>query len=134
MRDPRSFLATVLMAAALAAPAWGASPPATPGKPTPADQRAGLDARYDVAQASRISDRRDAAGVGRLDGAELALLARQSYDPGPLLPPNQSAERTSAVSELDQARVDVLMTDARRARTAASAAGHAIGAERGTAR
>ena len=127
MRHPRApFVGPFIIALAAVVAGGAEANVAHPAPVTDGDRLAGLHARQDVARGSAFAGDR-ATALGRLDGTELALLRRQFQDPGALL----EAARTSAVSELDQARVDVLMADAQEARQAAAAAHHTIGVKFG---
>ena len=77
------------------------------------------------------AERRDA--LDRLEQAEVAVLNRHVYDLSPQLRTDRPVPATSAISDLDAARLAVLTSDARHARQAISAANHLIGAEFGTA-
>jgi len=76
--------------------------------------------------------RRDA--LDRLEQAEIALLNRHVYDLGPQLRTDRPVPPTSAISDLDRARLAVLTADARHARQAITAAHRIIGVELGAVR
>jgi hypothetical protein len=73
--------------------------------------------------------RRDA--LDHLERAEIALLNRHVYDLGPQLRTDRPVPPTSAISDLDRARLAVLTADARHARRAVTAAHRIIGVELG---
>lgn len=143
MRHPQRIYSALLVTVSLAVPtarAAIASPPPYPARsltvPAPPDTRqAEIAARHDVALAfAQLPAASRYEALGQLDGAEIALLDGQT-EYGPLLrlasPPSA---RSSAVSELDEARLDVLRHDAALARQTASSVSHRRGAHRGTAR
>ncbi len=83
------------------------------------DSQVDIDARHDVALApEQIPAGSRYQPLSRLEGAEIALL-RVHSDFSPLLGTGLLARRTSPVSELDQARIDVLRRDAEEVRSAA---------------
>ncbi len=134
MRHHQELLFSLSLVALLVLTGGGADAAtvAHPAPATAADRLADLHARRDVARALAAlpaGGRKEA--LGRLEGAEIALLNRQSYDLGPLLRTDRPVPTTSAIAELDQARVDVLHADVRRARAAAAAAHHTVGVELG---
>ncbi|SRR5579883_2403548 len=74
-------------------------------------------------------ERHDA--LDRLEQAEIALLNRHVYDLGPQLRTDRPVPPTSAISDLDRARLAVLTADTRRARQAVTAAHRIIGVKPG---
>lgn len=124
MRHPPAIVSASVLAGCLALSAPGARAASHTSAPresrtpvTEANRRAAIEARHDVALAyAQLPAGSRYEPLGRLEGAEIALLHGQSTF-GPLLKP--AGTRGSAVSELDQARIDVLRADAARARAAA---------------
>jgi hypothetical protein len=90
---------------------------------------ADLDAQEDLALA-RLRPYRSWQ-LDSLEGAEVAALDRQSNEIGRPPPTGLPNAGTSPLAELDQARVDVLLRDADRARAAAAAMPHALRAPAG---
>lgn len=138
MRHPRTPLCCLLAATALiGAPMTAAGAAtlytreqiaaATPR--TGADGVADFDARRDVLLA-KLPAPGPTWPLTHLEGAEITVLDHRSNEIGRPPPTGLPSAKTSAISELDQARVDVLLGDASRARRAASASRAALGAAR----
>lgn len=138
MRHPRALVHRMIFASALAGllPAGAhAAAPDIGRQAAAVTPRAGangvadLDAREDITLAGLPPYR--SWQLNALEGAELAALHRQSNDIGRPTPTGLPAASTSPIAELDQARVDVLLHDAYRARTTASAMPQALRATAG---
>lgn len=91
---------------------------------------ADLDARQDVLLAELPSGGSAWPPLSRLERVEVAVLDHRSNEIGRAPPTGLPSARTSAISELDQARVDVLLRDAARARQTAAASRPALAAAR----
>ena len=137
MRRPTAIHLPLILTAFLGASAANAAPAHARGSavhrpPAAAGQRTDIEARHDMALAfAELPANSRYGSLGRLDGAEIALLDGQA-DYGPLLRLDRPALPASPISELDQARIDVLRRDAAQTRGAVSSARDRIGAERGT--
>ena len=130
MRHPPAIHMALVLTALLGASAANAAPARARG--FVAHRPADVEARHDVALAfAQLPADGRYGSLGRLDGAEIALLSGQA-DYGPLLRLDRPAPPTSPISELDQTRIDVLRRDAAQTRGAVSSAHDRIGAERGT--